>query len=139
MALWAQSKSKLLQKGKVAYNDCIRLLFRFTRELSVTEFCLSNTFLDFNAVRRKACCSLFRRLSLSDNLLVNKTKYNSRQKTFVNVIKRFCFIKLFFFALSHSRNFCTSKYLWIIEYSWAHWPMARLTLTSKNSNFSNFQ
>jgi len=32
------------------------------------------------------------------------------------VIKWFCFIKLSFFALSHSRNFCASKYLWIIEY-----------------------
>jgi len=76
MALWTQSKSNMLHKVKVAYNDCIRLLFRFPTGVSVTKFCLSNTILDFNAVRRKVCYSLFRRVSLSDNLLVNKIKYN---------------------------------------------------------------
>jgi len=108
MALWTQSKRKLLNKVKIAHFYWIRLLFRFPRGVSVTGFCLS-TILDFDAVRRKACYSLFRRVSLS----VNKIKSNM----FIN---RNALLQTWFSILhaSTSRFVCVLSFLCKNNFLW---------------------
>jgi len=76
MSVWtpkSESNSNL-NKVKVAYNDCIRLSFKFKRGVSVSTFCINNGILSFKELQRKLCFSMFNRIGQSHNLLVNMIK-----------------------------------------------------------------
>ena len=64
----------MIRKVKVAYNDCIRLLFKFKRGVSVTDFCVKNGILTFNDMRRKACFSMLLRVKSTTNCMINIIK-----------------------------------------------------------------
>jgi len=42
MSFWTLDLDASLNKGKVAYKDCIRLLFKFKRGVNVSDFCKNN-------------------------------------------------------------------------------------------------
>ena len=74
MSVWTPKSESYLNKVKVAYNDCIRLSFKFKRGVSVSTFCINNGILSFKELQRKLCFSMFNRIGQSHNLLVNMIK-----------------------------------------------------------------
>jgi len=76
MSLWTPESDACLNKVKVAYNDYIRLLFKFKRGVSVSDFCKNNRILTFKELQRKLCFSMLCRIRQSDNLLVSSLKNN---------------------------------------------------------------
>jgi len=85
-ALWTPVSTKDLNKVRVAYNDCLRLFFKFRRGDSVSDFCCNHAISSFNVMRRKLCFSLLNRVKLSNNILVldNKNSMFCRQNAIVN-------------------------------------------------------
>jgi len=74
IANWVPRTLVVIRKVKVAYNDCIRLLFKFKRGVSVTDFCVKNGILTFNEMRRKACFSMLLRVKSTTNCMINIIK-----------------------------------------------------------------
>ena len=59
-----------INRLKVCYNNCMRMLFRLPFNSSISRFCKENRLPTFQELRRKSIVSLFQRLKLSSNSII---------------------------------------------------------------------
>ena len=70
-SLWHDFSNSVLNKLKVAYNKCIRVLFSLPFICSISEHCVAMNLPSFNEVMRKNIFSLYNRLKCSNNLIIH--------------------------------------------------------------------
>ena len=59
-----------INRLKVCYNNCMRMLFRLPFNFSISRFCIENKLPTFQELRRKSIVNLFQRLKLSSNSII---------------------------------------------------------------------
>ncbi len=70
-SVWCPVDSKIMNKLRVTYNDCFRIIMRYGRRKSASEMFCECTVKDFYAMRRVSAFSLLSRIAISNNNIIN--------------------------------------------------------------------